>query len=67
MTEFNFEKAMKRLTEISELLESDTLPLDESIKLFEEGLELSKQCQDKLTQYETKVKDLVDKHNESVS
>ena len=59
---FNFEESMARLAEIADLLEKDTLPLDDSIKLFEEGLELSKKCQLKLDEYENKVKDLVVKH-----
>ncbi|QIK57508.1 exodeoxyribonuclease VII small subunit [Erysipelothrix sp. HDW6A] len=59
---FNFEESMARLAEIADLLEKDTLPLDDAIKLFEEGLELSKKCQLKLDEYENKVKDLVVKH-----
>ncbi|QIK70057.1 exodeoxyribonuclease VII small subunit [Erysipelothrix sp. HDW6C] len=60
--EFNFETAMKRLSTIADELEKDTLPLDDAIALFEEGLELSKQCQEKLNGYEQTVKTLVQKH-----
>ncbi|CAM3536202.1 exodeoxyribonuclease VII small subunit [Erysipelothrix sp. HDW6B] len=59
---FNFEAAMKRLAEIATLLEKDDLSLDNAIALFDEGLQLSKQCQTRLTQYETTVKELVQKH-----
>lgn len=62
---FNFDEAMKRLGTIADMLERDELPLDEAIKLFEEGLELSKQCQDQLSVYEKNVKDLVRKHQET--
>ncbi len=38
--DFNFEEAMKRLEEIVRTLESGKAPLDESIKLYEEGVAL---------------------------
>ncbi|NLL75179.1 MAG: exodeoxyribonuclease VII small subunit [Erysipelothrix sp.] len=59
----NFDEAMKRLTQIADELEKDDLPLDDAIKLFEEGLELSAQCQKQLKGYEDKVSDLVKKHS----
>jgi exodeoxyribonuclease VII small subunit len=37
---FNFEEAMKRLEEIVRLLENGQVSLDESIKLYEEGVAL---------------------------
>lgn len=60
--EFDFEKAMERLNEISQALESDTIALDKAMALFEEGLDLSKKCQLTLESYEERVKDLVLKH-----
>lgn len=60
--EFDFEKAMNRLKEISETLESEEISLDKAIELFDEGLALSKKCQDTLENYETRVKDLVKAH-----
>ena len=59
----NFDEAMKRLTQIADELEKDDLPLDDAIKLFEEGLELSAQCQKQLKGYEDKVSDLVKKRS----
>jgi exodeoxyribonuclease VII small subunit len=59
---FDFEKAMERLNEISQALESDTIALDKAMSLFEEGLDLSKKCQLTLESYEERVKDLVLKH-----
>ena len=46
--ENNFESALKRLEEISDLLENEDTPLEDSIKLFEEGIELKEFCEDKL-------------------
>jgi exodeoxyribonuclease VII small subunit len=54
----SFEKAMKRLEEIGQVLESGDIPLEESIKLYEEGIELIGFCQKKLTEAEKKVKKL---------
>ncbi len=50
-----FEDALKRLEEIVELLDEGDLPLDESLKLFEEGIKLSKHCSQKLDQMQKKV------------
>ena len=46
--ELNFEEALEKLAKINEKLESEEISLDESVKLFREGLELSKLCQKKL-------------------
>ena len=46
--DISFEKALDRLAEINEKLESDGISLDESVELFKEGIELSKLCQKKL-------------------
>ncbi len=62
MNEFNFDDAMKRLSVIASELEKEDLGLDASIQLFEEGLNLSKLCQEQLQSYEHRVSDLVNKH-----
>lgn len=41
----DFEKAMARLSEISELM-SGELPLEQSVKLYTEAVELTKQCRE---------------------
>ena len=46
--EIKFEEALEKLAEINEKLESKEISLDDSIKLFKEGIELSKLCQKKL-------------------
>lgn len=46
--EIKFEEALNKLAEINEKLESDEISLEDSVKLFKEGLELSRFCQKKL-------------------
>ncbi|GMT49195.1 MAG: hypothetical protein IEMM0008_0734 [bacterium] len=53
--EIDFEKAMNQLEEIVEQLESGDTALEDSLKLYEKGMKLSKTCQDKLSQAERKV------------
>ncbi|MCI0512096.1 exodeoxyribonuclease VII small subunit [candidate division KSB1 bacterium] len=65
MAEKNFEVSMKRLEQIVEELDSGNLSLDESLKIFEEGVELSRYCSEKLTQAEKKIKALMKKQDGS--
>jgi exodeoxyribonuclease VII small subunit len=55
----SFENTLKRLEEIVQRLESGDLSLDESLKLFEEGIELSRLCTKKLSEAEAKVEKLI--------
>ncbi len=55
----NFEHALKRLEEIVQKLEEGELSLDESLKLFEEGIEISRFCTKKLSEAEKKVEKLI--------
>ncbi len=59
MAKESFEKALKRLEEIVNKLESGDLPLDESLKIFEEGVKLSRFCTKKLDEAERKVEVLL--------
>ena len=54
----NFEDLLRRLQEISELLENEEVGLDNSIKLYEEGIKLSKLCYKKLNEAELKISEL---------
>ena len=47
-SQLNFEQSMERLSHIVEKLERGDLPLEESLKLFEEGVRLSRLAQDRL-------------------
>lgn len=51
----NFEAMLERLQAIVRTLESGDTPLEESMKQFETGVALAKQCQDRLTQAEQKI------------
>ena len=59
MAENKFEDAMKRLEGIVEDLESGELPLEDSLKAFEEGMKLLTFCSDKLDEVEKRVSVLV--------
>lgn len=50
-----FEEMLKELETISKKLESQDVPLDEAIELFERGLKLSKNCADKLEEAKQKI------------
>ena len=54
---------MKRLEQIVGKLEQGDLNLDDTLKLFEEGIGLSKQCQQQLEEAEGKVEILLKKAN----
>lgn len=58
-----FEQAMARLEAIVGELEKGDLPLDESLKIFEEGIRLSKSCLKILEDAERKVEVLVQEQN----
>src|SRR5205809_6117357 len=53
--ELNFEGAMNRLETIVEQMESGKLPLEDLIVRYEEGMNLVKICQDRLTKAEQKI------------
>lgn len=55
----DFEKKLGRLEEIVQKMEKGELALEESLKLFEEGIKLSRECHNRLSEAETKVKKLV--------
>jgi exodeoxyribonuclease VII small subunit len=57
----DFEHSLARLEEIVRKLESANLSLDEAMKLFEEGVQLSRDCQKHLEQAEGKVELLLKK------
>jgi exodeoxyribonuclease VII small subunit len=59
MSEKKFEEAMERLEQIVETLESGDLALDESLKIFEEGMGLVNFCTKKLEEAEQKVTILI--------
>jgi len=56
-----FEKSLARLEEVVKRLESPELSLDEAMKLFEEGVKLSRECQKQLEEAEGRVEILLKK------
>jgi exodeoxyribonuclease VII small subunit len=57
--ELTYEQAMKQLEKIIETLETNDLPLDESIKLFEQGQKLANYCSELLDKTELKVQQIL--------
>ncbi len=55
----DFEKKLGRLEEIVQKMDKGDLALEDSLKLFEEGIKLSRECQTRLTEAEAQVKKLV--------
>ena len=62
-----FEDAMKKLESIVETLGGGNLSLDDSLKMFEEGMELCKFCNKKLDEAEYKVEKLMEKKGGELS
>jgi exodeoxyribonuclease VII small subunit len=54
-----FEDCLQRLEQIVEQLERGDIPLEQSLKLFEEGITLSNACRKELEQAEGKVEILL--------
>ncbi len=61
MKEVKFEEAMKQLEAIATELEKGDLNLEESVAKFEEGMELSKQCNEIIEKAEKKITILLQK------
>jgi exodeoxyribonuclease VII small subunit len=57
----DFERSLARLEEVVRKLESPQLSLDDAMKLFEEGVELSRECQKQLEEAEGRVEILLKK------
>jgi exodeoxyribonuclease VII small subunit len=54
----DFEKSLHRLEEIVELLEQGDVPLEESLRMYEEGVQLSRSCLEHLRDAELRLKKL---------
>lgn len=55
MAELKFEEALNKLEQIVEGLEQGKIPLEESLKRYEEGIKLAKFCAEKLEEAEKKI------------
>jgi exodeoxyribonuclease VII small subunit len=54
-----FEASLSNLEKIVRRLEEGDLPLEESLKLFEDGVRLSRECQERLNQAERRIEVLL--------
>ena len=61
----DFETALTELEELVETLEQGDISLEESLKLFERGVTLTRSCQTSLKDAEQKVQILLDKTGEA--
>ena len=61
MADLTFEQALKRLEEIVEALETEDLDLDKSLQFFEEGVTLSRHCNQQLQAAEKRIDVLTSK------
>ena len=58
-----FETSLKELEKIVRRLENGDLALEESLKLFEDGVKLSRECQERLNQAERRIEILLKDEN----
>lgn len=58
-TKSNFEKKMERLGELSIVLERGDAPLEELLKVFEEGIKLYRECNTILETTESKIQTIL--------
>lgn len=63
----DFERSLTRLEEVVRKLESPQLSLDEAMRLFEEGVGLSRECQKQLEEAEGRVEILLKKADGKLS
>ena len=54
-----FETSLEALEQIVRQLEDGDLPLEKSLELFEQGIRLSRECQDRLSQAERRIEILL--------
>lgn len=58
-SEKNFEELINELEDITNKLEKDNLTLDDSVQLFEKGMKISKECNEKLESAEKRITMLI--------
>lgn len=62
--EYTFEEAMKKLEGIVEKLEEGDVPLEKAINYYQEGMTLTKQCNDKLKNVQDKMTQIMNEQGE---
>lgn len=56
--DMKFEEALAKLSEINEKLSTEDVSLEDSVKLFKEGVELTKFCQKKLDEAKQEIEQI---------
>ncbi|MCD4971693.1 exodeoxyribonuclease VII small subunit [Enterococcus faecalis] len=64
--EKTFEESLNALEEIVQRLERGDVPLEEALAAFQEGMALSKQCQDTLEKAEKALTKMMTENNEEI-
>ena len=64
--EKTFEESLNALEEIVQRLERGDVPLEEALAAFQEGMALSKQCQDTLEKVEKTLTKMMTENNEEI-
>jgi exodeoxyribonuclease VII small subunit len=62
---FNFEAALEQLNQLVEKMEAGGLSLEDSLRSFEQGIALTRQCQQALQAAEQKVQILLEKNGKT--
>ena len=63
---FEFEQALQQLEALVQQMEGGHLTLEQSLQAFEQGVNLTRQCQQALTQAEQRVQVLLEQNGQSV-
>lgn len=64
MENINFEETLKKLEGVVHKLEVEELSLDDSLKIFEEGIGLYRQCSNELNKIEKKINIIIEENEE---
>ncbi len=51
-----YEESIKRLEEIVDILSDESITLDQSVKLYSEGISLAKTCLEELNSFQNKIR-----------
>ena len=61
---YPFEQSLEKLEQLVERMEAGDLSLEDSLKTFEEGIRLTRECQQALARAEQKVKLLIEENGQ---
>ena len=66
-SDLSFEKALDRLEELVEAMESGEIPLAELVAKYEEGSDLLKKCEKRLEEAELRIEQLREEKNNTIT